>query len=575
MSVFEAWIGKCHIQDTQGDDEHSFECFAAVWTQNRDGFEVAIQQHLKSASDTENLLWAEDVFSVTQWLQKHGHNTAVMGLAKTVHDRHLVELGMYTAMGGDGEPAPPPEYLTIIEHEIPPLPAQEGVPFWDKEWITPKLKELVFGQPKDTKERLRTYFIVDAGARKNVTGVFDLDTDFVDVPIQCLFKGEKAEELKEVAPYLIDMTLPDGAWDNKDAVPDFHKSFFAKHWRQNTGMFIRTPALFADVWGHFRRFPRIQVEEDKRWVYFRFWDPRIAPSYFYSIKTIPEKISAWVDMRGTTRIDSFVGNQTDSADAWTITPDWEKLEGFASIGMPMLSDVEMKGFEQYKLEKFDRDTAKELCAAYASMECDVAQFQKLSKIVRTWAYSFGINGERDITRLLHVSIALGAEFPKDVRFTEFASKLHNTNAPPNLRVKNCTSDAKTWLAMFWEGQSNATMHAKLVQCVGHSAKNYANKTALVQFTRELHAQYVDGTDSAILNAFLQECISVCDAHKISGNYAKICYVLCALLYGQNFTNDPLHRNLAQCFTDNQTDTGLQNALTALLDNFNEVAHGTR
>jgi len=280
-------------------------------------------------------------------------------------------------------------------------------------------------------------------------------------------------------------------------------------------------------------------------------------------------------MRGTVRVERLIGNQTDSSDAWTITPEWDKLEGFASIGMPMLSDVEMKGFEEYKLNKFDRETAREPYTSYASMECSFSQFQELSKIVRTWSCQYGITGERDITRLVHISIALGAEFPKDARFTHLAKNLANTDSPPHLRVKDCVSDAKAWLAVFWEGKSNASMQAEIAQCVGHTIESYADKSALVRFTRQLHVQYIDGTDSIILNAFLNECIMVCDVNKIGGNYAKISYVLCALLHGQNFINDPLHYDLAKCFTDNQSDTELQSALTALLGNFHEVIHGAR
>lgn len=171
-------------------------------------------------------------------------------------------------IGVDGKPEKE-SYLTITEHEFEPLPDQSGIPFWDQDWIAPELKDLLFGQ-SDGGLPLRTYFIVDATLRKNITGIFDLDA--VDVPVECLFKGEAAEELREVAPYLINMTLPEGAWGDKDKVPAFHQDFFKKHWEQNTGVFIRSTASMDKVWGHFRKFTRVSDKNNKI-VYFRFWVP--------------------------------------------------------------------------------------------------------------------------------------------------------------------------------------------------------------------------------------------------------------------------------------------------------------
>ena len=559
MSDFEAWIGTCHIQDAESSEEHSLEGFAAVWANSRDGFEAILQNHLTPQS--QKLVWAEETLPISEWLQKHGHNTAVMGLAKTVHEHHLVELGTLTAVGDDGEPAPPPEYLTITEHEIPPLPAQDGVPFWDKEWIAPELKELLFGQPKKGA-RLRTYFIVDATLRKNITGFFDLDK--LDVPIQCLFKGEKAEELKESAPYLIDMTLPDGAWDDKDLVPSFHKNFFDKHWGQNTGMFIRTSALFADVWGHFRKFPRIQVEEDKRWVYFRFWDPRIAPSYFYSIKTIPEKIAAWVDMRGTVRVERLIGNQTDSTDAWTISPEWGKLEGFASIGMPMLSNAEMNGFEEYKLNKFDRETAAELLTAYPDMNCDALQFQEFSKIVQTWAHDYKIVGEKNIKDLGHAAVLLGASFPKDIRFKDLTHDALNSDHDENTRVVNCLNASSQWIQYIWDGETFEAVEMRLFQCISHPLEDYDDGKVISQLSEYLNPNYVNNVDNTLLNTFIQDCSTICESHNITSNYQRICYVLFAFIYGAYFMGDPIRQEMAKCFKNTKTDIELQNALNTLL-----------
>lgn len=290
MVEFASWVGKCQFQAVSSDDTeiHDFEAYVAVWTDSREAFEATINTHFQD--NTHRLFWAEDVHPALSWLKKHGHNNTIIGLSKSVSEQNLVEMSKLSDIDENGQYLKDEGYLTIIEHDIPKLPEQEGVPFWEREWIVPELKEILFGQPESSEE-IRTYFIVDATLRKNITGYFDLDS--LDVPIQCLFKGDAAEEMKEVAPYLIDMTLPEGAWDNKDKVPDFHKNFFAKHWGENTGVFIRTTAPMNEVWRHFRKFTKVQVEEDKRWVFFRFWDPRIAHKYFPIHQFDKERTSLW------------------------------------------------------------------------------------------------------------------------------------------------------------------------------------------------------------------------------------------------------------------------------------------
>lgn len=278
MAGFDAWIGDCHLRD---DDGQELACRAVVWADSYDRFRTQLQVHL--AQQGLSLLWLEEVLPASQYLARNGAKRRPIGaLAQAVHDLHRVELGPMVALGEGAEPSAQQSYLRIEEIKYEPLGDPSDVPSWERDWIGPELKELLFGQPADAP-KLRTYLIVDAAQRKNVTGLFDIDSGVVDVPVQCLFKGDAAQELKEVAPYLIDMTLPDGAWDNRDLVPGFHRDFFRRHWGKNTGIFIRTTALMAEVWGHFRKFTKANMQEDGRGVFFRFYDPRILPAYLQNI----------------------------------------------------------------------------------------------------------------------------------------------------------------------------------------------------------------------------------------------------------------------------------------------------
>lgn len=173
-------------------------------------------------------------------------------------------------------------YLTIAEYQIPPLPDQEHLAFWEKEWIAPELKELLFAQPESEKEEqkseiLRTYLIVDAHLYTKARGFFDLDL-IDEIPMKCLFNGQAAEEMKAVAPYLLDMTLPEAKSIHNTQVPKFHKDYFEHQWEQGTGMVIRSTVGMDELHHHLRKFTKVQDEQGK-WYFFRFWEPRA----FYKI----------------------------------------------------------------------------------------------------------------------------------------------------------------------------------------------------------------------------------------------------------------------------------------------------
>ncbi len=415
MAEFAPWVGKCQFQaiNTCDAETPDFEAYVAVWTDSRDGFEAAINTHFEK--NTHRLFWTEDVHPALSWLKKFGHNNTIIGLSKSVNEQNLVKMSKLADIDEHGQYLKDEGYLTITEHDIPKLPEQEGIPFWEREWIVPELKELLFGQDENG-EKIRTYFIVDATLRKNITGYFDLDS--LDVPVQCLFKGEAAEEMKEVAPYLIDMTLPDGAFDDKDKVPDFHKDFFKKHWGQNTGIFIRTMASMDDVWKHFRKFTKVQVEEDRRWVFFRFYDPRIAPSYFDSIRHIPEKAAQWVNLRGKNGIERIIGNQTDLEQPWSITPNWQKIADTKFIGAPILSNVEMQGFTRYRIYHYEKRAMAFFRKQFPKLAKPLSndQLRKVIQLAYDNAKKRGITTERDHFKYLIIVAYWGIFFETDPQY---------------------------------------------------------------------------------------------------------------------------------------------------------------
>lgn len=288
MQEFEAWVADCHLLKAGSSEE--FQCRAAIWANGHKLFRSRLTEYFLNSG--YSLLWLEECLPAAQYVARHGQQNAIGSLARGVHEGHPVELSQITGRTDEGDAGQ--AFLTVREHEIAPLMDQSEVSVWDREWISPDLKMHLFGQPEENLV-LRTYFIVDATLRKNITGVFDLSA--VDVPVRCLFKEGAAESMKEAAPYLIDMTLPPEALEDRDAVPAFHRDFFQNHWGQNTGIFIRTTGTMEDVWKHFRKFTRAQVETDHRWVFFRFWDPRIAVLYFRGRVALKNSVEQWFSGR--------------------------------------------------------------------------------------------------------------------------------------------------------------------------------------------------------------------------------------------------------------------------------------
>ncbi|MEL6723310.1 MAG: DUF4123 domain-containing protein, partial [Pseudomonadota bacterium] len=334
MAEAAAWVGRCLIHtQPEADEPHEHpwnaQCYAAVWTETSDGFTQAVRDHCQAQG--HYLVWAEQVLPILDWLHRHGHHNTLIDLAKTVDGNHGIALSPLLPRGEAGQPPPQPTYLEITEHAIPPLPDQSDKPRWEQDWITSELKDLLFGQP-DPKAPLRTYLIVDATLRTRISGIFDLDLQ--DVPVRCLVRPQMAEDLREVAPYLVDMTLPEGAWDDRRQVPNFHIDFFAHHWQQGTGILIRTTADMDAVWTHFHQFARVQVETTQEWLFFRFWDPRVTLTYFDSIKTIPEKTATWFGLQ--TQIHNIIGHATQKP-LWAVKPIAEKLDAITPLNRLMLS----------------------------------------------------------------------------------------------------------------------------------------------------------------------------------------------------------------------------------------------
>jgi hypothetical protein len=85
---------------------------------------------------------------------------------------------------------------------------------------------------------------------------------------ECLYRGELAPDMAEVAPYLIRLE-PDS---------EFTEWVIGEGWGNHWGVFAVARADLRSLRQHFRRFLMVHDEEGKP-LYFRYYDPRVLRVY--------------------------------------------------------------------------------------------------------------------------------------------------------------------------------------------------------------------------------------------------------------------------------------------------------
>ncbi|WP_394198228.1 DUF4123 domain-containing protein [Litoreibacter albidus] len=165
--------------------------------------------------------------------------------------------------------------------DVVPLDSQTGI--WPLKTVPDTLLDALFAQPEPTAVEIaeygdktavppmKTYVVIDTA--KLVQGRSVVEA--CDLPWRCLLKGEVAEELGDVLPYLIEL--------DQDArftrvllthLPDVAKEMATMHLcHKEPGIFIRSRADMDTLWGHLRKYTRVSDDAGK-WYFFRFWEGR-------------------------------------------------------------------------------------------------------------------------------------------------------------------------------------------------------------------------------------------------------------------------------------------------------------
>ena len=228
---------------------------------------------------------------------------------------------------------PTPPNITQLgwseNHQEPVFPS----PVWDENTL--KKDIALFGEPLP---ELKCYFILDANKHKL------LEPESFHCRIENLFQGEFAEITKEIGPYLVEVIpYPDykaeselmGLFSDEGAMTRFN-------WHEELGIFIHSRYDFDTVLHHLRHFP-VMKDENGKWFFFRFYDPKVLRNYLDVIATSPEKLNKFFGYEKRI-IHAFGSGIGDSFYYYQIKALPEDTRNIPII----LTDFEIKGFKKSK-----------------------------------------------------------------------------------------------------------------------------------------------------------------------------------------------------------------------------------
>lgn len=228
-----------------------------------------------------------------------------------------------------------------------PIPPDITQPSWSENWqeptfLMPVLDEktlekdtALFGEPLP---ELKCYFILDANKHKY------LEPENFHCRIESLFQGEFAEITKDIAPYLIEVIpYPDdsseselmGLFSDEGAMTRFN-------WHEELGVFIHSRYDFDTVLRHLRHFP-VMKDENGKWFFFRFYDPKVLRNYLEVIATSPEKLNKFFGYEKRI-IHAFASGIGDSFHYYQLKALPEDTRSIPIL----LTEFELNGFKDKK-----------------------------------------------------------------------------------------------------------------------------------------------------------------------------------------------------------------------------------
>lgn len=287
-------------------------------------------------------------------------------------------------------------YLAIASNETTQLSLNAlKLPSWKKPWIDDSLKSVLFPSAKEetSGKQLNTYFLLDAAQVTAVDGVFSL-AKADELGVKPLLSGEPLKGLKNYAPYLINLTLTADQLES-DEIPAFHKDLLNQYWGKNCGIFLHSYADLDILARHCKKFIKLK-DDDDRWYFFRYYDPRVAKDYFSWMATDKARVAKWFGVKqGLALIKGIVMEANQGNDFLTIgLQNCQQLNVQSSI---QLSTIERSWMKQSRWTGIKNAIYEDLKTELAEDPYAISQLSR--DLIETWceeALRLGYTTERAI-----------------------------------------------------------------------------------------------------------------------------------------------------------------------------------
>jgi hypothetical protein len=422
---------------------------------------------------------------------------------------------------------------------VEPLNSQFGIT--QPKTVPDVLREPLLGQPEPTAAELavevdpiqipplHTYAILDAARVSDLPELLDAS----GLEHRCLFRGDAYDELKDVAPWIVRIEAGNSFTRNLFTLSDavWHL------WDKEPGIYIRSRGSLDDMWAHFRKFTRVK-DEDGKWFYFRFWEPRefaeimsqdgmgrlIRPSKGFGIHAI----------YAPTREKTYSVRSTST----------EPEETPALI----LNSGHRTAFDSHIEGRFARDFSEILSAAApAHLEVlGVSEKPPIAAMVNAitgYLKPLGFTKRSDIGRLASCALFYGTHFLHDPRIVGL-SQLHlsNLRATPGLRAKRFEQALQHSLSLGAVAQKNG-----IALALPHLRSALDTMDLPQHWLSQVYTPALGFVQADMAPHFAQVCKGQQAKHGLSDPERQKAHYVLSTLYTPYFIDDPLHQALASIF----------------------------
>lgn len=340
----------------------------------------------------------------------------------------------------------------------------------------------------------------------------------------CLFRGAR-DQVGQAAPWLVRLEP-----DHKLTRNLLRASDRPWHlWGKDCGIFLRSDASLSQLVSHFRRFTRVR-DHRNRWVFFRFWDPLVAATFFSGIAGDPERIARFFRLSGGRQLRVIA--QTGPDTALSMTPA-AALPEVARRRAPTFDETDESLFRDIAFLAFARQLSDWLSREYPDQLGirPPAEQQAVAAHVVASGRRAGLTMKEDFAFLAQMMMTSGGWFLDDACPLPIARMIADTPAPK-----------AAVLADRYAGLHAATPQAELLAAWSdlraHLAAIPEAEAVTPDRFREIAARFLPRSSAAIPGAIASTRARLRDLG-LDDQPAEGRALVLTLLFGPRFFEDPL------------------------------------